>query len=445
MLLFGFLLMAGSATAGTVVYSGYLVNETGLGVDTNYDLDLQARGIDQMSAVVTASSQTIASSSFNDGRAATGSFTVASLLDLTTSFATNRSTVLSTMTLSGAQVRLAGIPVTEGVDWFTKATKALTATDIARALNTKFAGLIVSTAPTGSEVIYSTAVVAGASANSLTFDSTNSSITVNAATFTGGLDNAYVIIGDTKLTFNVNMAVGGTTAATATNLAAAINASSALNTKVVAQAVGSVVTATATIVGVGGQYGLASSTSSRVTPSGLTMVAGSPAAYTLNTSAISLPSHPYSTGFGVWWSTSSAVGITPLTWGTTYYIIRNSADSISLATSKANAAAETAVVLTSSGTPTSTRTFNLNVPAIAGTPSYKWRVSNDGIYWVDVSSRTTSTGISLDSVSMSAYVLGGASVAYDLGKINYRYIRFAVTAPTAGAIWIKNAVIGKKD
>ena len=60
-ILLGCLLAAGSATAKTVVYSGNLADETGLGVDTNYTLDLQSKNIDEVSAIVAASSSTISS------------------------------------------------------------------------------------------------------------------------------------------------------------------------------------------------------------------------------------------------------------------------------------------------------------------------------------------------------------------------------------------------
>lgn len=147
--LLGCLLASASATAKTVVYSDNLVNETSLGADTNYDLDLQTRGIDSVSAVVTASSASIATASFVDGRVATGTLTVASLSDLTTAYATNKLTVVSKDGISGKMIRLAGIPIIEGQDWYAQSTKALTATAIAAALNAKFSGIILSTAQIG--------------------------------------------------------------------------------------------------------------------------------------------------------------------------------------------------------------------------------------------------------------------------------------------------------
>ncbi len=442
--LLGCLLASASATAKTVVYSDNLVNETSLGADTNYDLDLQTRGIDSVSAVVTASSASIATASFVDGRVATGTLTVASLSDLTTAYATNKLTVVSKDGISGKMIRLAGIPIIEGQDWYAQSTKALTATAIAAALNAKFSGIILSTAPTGSVIVYSTATTAGKAANSLTYETDTTSITVNAASFSGGKDNAFVILDGTKLTFNVEAGVGGTTAATATNLAAAINANATLAAKMVASAGGSIVYTTATVVGAAGHYGITSSTSSRVVPSGTAFTGGVESAAPISQSNIAVTAHGMSTGYAIYFSTPTGVSLTPLVNNATYYIIKVDANNVKLATSRANAMAGTAIVITSSNSTTTSRTFSLKSANITGSPAYKWRVSNDSTYWVDLSTSTNATGLTVDQVTLG-YIFGGTSKAYDLGRIGYRYLRFAVTAPTAGAIWIKNAVIGKQD
>lgn len=445
LLLLSCLLMAGGAAASTVVYSDNLVNETSLAVDTNYNLDVG--GMDNVSAMVTASSATIANVAFDDGRAATGSFTIASLTDLTTAFASDKLTILSTNSLSGAIIRLGSIPFIEGKDWHASTTKALTATTLAAGLNTKFAGIIVSTAPTSSVIVYSTAVVAGSAANSYTFTSDNSSITVNAATFTGGKDNAWIMIGSTKLTFNVNVGVGASTALTAQNLMTAINADATLSTIVISTATGgsSIVRTTATAVGTGGNYSLVSSTPTAIVPSGMVMTGGLAADYTIAQSSINAPSHGMSTGFFVYFTTGTNVALNPLVHNTTYYVIKVDANTVKLALTQAAAVAGTPIVFTSSRTPTTTNTYTIVASTAVGTPSYKWRVSNDNTYWVDLSTRTNATGVVVEQGSLASYALAGTSMAWDLGKVGYRYLRFAVTAPTRGAIWIKNAVIGKRN
>lgn len=439
----GCLLATGSATADTVVYSADLVNDAALPADTNYDLDLETRGIDQLAAQVTATSATIASPTFNNGRASTGTITIASLTDLTTAFATNRITVLSTMSLSGAQIRLAGIPITEGTEWNRQATKALTATDIARALNVKFAGIIVSTAPNGQAVVYSTAVTAGSVGNQ-SFSSSVTSMTVLTPTFTGGTDNAWVQIGDTRLTANSDFGVGASTITTRNNLVTAINAHSTLGALVLAAQTGvsSDALLTAKTVGTAGNYGLTSSSPTAIVVDGLAMRGGASAATTINSANITIPSHGMGTGLGVVYSTGSNVGLSPLVWGTTYYAIKVDANTIQLASSQANALAGTSIVILSSAAPTTTNTYTLSVQAITGTPSYKWRVSNDGVNWADYT--TTSAGVAVASGTLTSYTFGGATQVWDFGRIGYSKLRFAVIAPTTGAINIKNDVVGKK-
>ena len=347
-ILIGCLLATGSATAKTV-YSGYLVNGSSIAVDTNYDLDIG--GVDSVSAVVAAASVTATSPTFSDGRTSTGSFTVVSLTDLATSYATNKITVLSTNSLTGAHIRFMGVPITEGVDWNVAATKALTATAIAAALNTKWSGFFASTAPASAVVIYSTAVTPGSGPNAYTFTSDNSSITVNSATFSGGKDYNWVQIGSTRLRFSQEIAVGVNVGATATNMAAAFNASAASQT-VTCAAVGAVVTATSTAVGANTTYGLTSSTPTGVTASSQKMVSGADASYTINTPTITVTAHGLPRGYTVWLSTTNNVGLSPLTYGTTYFIIPIAANSVALSLTSTGAVAGLAVTLTSSRTAT---------------------------------------------------------------------------------------------
>lgn len=434
----------GIARANSTVYSDNLVNDTGLPVNTTYDLDLQLRGIGSASAVVTATSATLTSPSFNDGRAATGTFAVTTLTDLTTNFASNKLTVLTTASLSGSQIRLNGVPITEGLDWSVGTTSTATAIAIARALNTKFSGTITSTAPAASASVFSTAAVAGAAANAYTFTSSVSSISVSSATFFNGRDSAWVTIKDTKLTVNVDFAVGASTMATAVNLSSAINNNATLAPLVTASTgLAAKVTVTADAVGTTGNYGLTSSSPTAITVDGLVMRGGSAAAWTVGTTTISLPTHGLSTGLGVYLSTSGSVALSPLVWGTTYYIIKVDASSVQLALTSTGAVAGVPITLTSSATPTTTHTYTLNVPAITGTPSYKWQVSNDGTNFADYT--TSAAGVTIASGTLASYTFGGAVQAWDFGKVNFHYLRFKVVAPTTGAMNIITNVIGKQD
>lgn len=438
----GCLLAAGSAMAAQTTYSATLVNETSLGNDTNYEVDPKALGSDSVSAVAAYSSATVSNVTFSMGRVSTGAFTIANTTGLTTSYATNNITVVSNTGLSGIVITFRGASITEGIDWFTGATSSYTAASLASAMNSRFTS-ITSTAPAGSSVIYSTATTAGKAANTWAMSSSDpSKVRVASTTLSGGRDNAIVSINGTQLRANTNFATTGTAAATATSLAAAINANATLAALVTAHASGSVVTSTSVAVGTVTRYALYSSTSA-ITTSGATMVMGADAATTKNSDTLTVTAHGLGSGYGLWFSTGSGVALSPLVVGTTYYTIPVTANTFKLATTKANALAGTAITFTSSSTLTSAPSYTLNAPVIAGTPALVWQVSNDGTYWVNFSSNTY--GAVVPPVTMSSYLLGGAVMGWDFGRVPYDRMRLKVTAPTSGGIWLKVNVVGKKD
>ena len=439
------LLATGNAAAKTVVYSDNLVNEAGYSGAQTYDLDLQAKSIDEISAVIAASSATIAAASFNDGRAATGSITFASLTNLTTAQATNRLTVLSTSSLTGAHIVFNGVHITEGVEWNTKATKALTAADIGTALNTKFAGIILSTAPTGTAVVWSTAVTAGTDANSYAYESNNTSITVNASLFAGGKEAEWIQIGSKRYVVYTDFALGASVTTAATALAVDINAHTA-TTNIKASSLAGVVWTTATIVGTDGNYTITASSPTAMVPTKPTLLGGSAAAFSLAGSNISLPSHGMSTGLAVYFTTGTNVALDPLVHGTTYYLIKTDASNVALALTRAAAVAGTPIVFTSSRAATTTNTYTINLSTMAahtGQPSWKWQVSNDGTNFADLTYKQN--GVAVSSQTLQTYTFGGAVQAWDLGEVGYRYLRLNVVGPNSGAIWLKASVVGKKD
>lgn len=441
--LIGCLAMAAGAAAESVVYSDDFVNQSAVGASStlNYDLDLVQKGIKSVAVVATYSSTTIPATSWTDGRASTGQITVASLTGLATSYATNRITVANNAGVTGAQIRLNGVPITEGVDWVKGASSSMTAKAIQSAIAAKFSA-IVSSSPGTSSVIWTTAAVYGKDPNSYTLtSSTPTAISILSATFTGGNDAAVIAIDGVPVIAGTTYSIGGTVAATATNIAAAINAHPTLSTRVAASAGGAIVFATSTVVGSAGNYTITSSTPLALVPSAAAMSGGQSAGYSVGSANISAPSHSLGTRLAVWFSTSTGVGLTPLRWGTTYYVRSVDANTISLSTTAAQALANDPIVFRSSMAATSPATFVLNSAPISGTPGFMFQVSNDASSWARLV--TTQQNVYVSSVSMSAYTYGGAVSSWDLGKIGFRYLRAAITAPTTGAIYLRMKTLGK--
>lgn len=130
--------------------------------------------------------------------------------------------------------------------------------------------------------------------------------------------------------------------------------------------------------------------------------------------------------------TSSTISPSPLVNQTTYYVIPVDRSSFKLATTLNNAKAGTGIVITSSGT---AHTYTLAPLAITGTPSFKWQVSNDGTNFNDYTAN--SYNVTVSSVTMLSYTLGGASTVWDFGPFDFTWIRLNAIAPTQGGIQLK--------
>ena len=347
-------------------------------------------------------------------------------------------------------------------DFQVGATTATMASNLAALIYASSPTLTITASTTATNgltgIIYTTSTIPGTVGNSIPLISSNQLAISTATNFmTGGTNDAQVCIGAVCWTANNQWAPATSNNQTATNLATAINASSN-TTGVVAAAAGAIVSATSTVVGTGpNSYIITSSTNNALTVAVLvssnpttgtavgTFAGGLNAAWTINTSAIALPGNNFGLGQGVFLTTSSAVGLSPLTWGTTVYIITNSAlgtGNVELATSLANALAGTAIVLTSSGTPTTQDKFTLNPSsaAISGTPSMQWVVSNDNTHWLPYT--TTPFNITIPSVSYGVYYSTGTVNNFDFGHMDYSYLGISVNAPTTGAINLGAHVIG---
>lgn len=193
-----------------------------------------------------------------------------------------------------------------------------------------------------------------------------------------------------------------------------------------------VVWSTSNAVGVTSNYAMAASSQSVLGVSGASFTGATSSSYTINTSTINIASHGYTTGLQVLYTTPSGQAITGLTAGTTYFISKLTNNSLELATTLANAQAANGINLTSSATKTTADTFTLTPLAITNTTGggvqFQWSNSLSAAF---VNVATGNYGAAITSTTFNTTT--GSNI-YDLGPIQYRYLRLLVTPPTTGAI-----------
>lgn len=426
--------MAVGRLAASIIYNQPLVAQPGLAYSTTFPLNLANAGINTMSAQATFSSATFTNATFVDGQQSTGSFTVLSNTGLSTATATNTLTVTSTSGLTGASILYPGFQWYNGVDWAVGATTAATANSIASALQT--AGLTTSV-PNGGSVINITAPAYGPLYNSypLTVVGT-SNITVGTPLFQGGQGDLIVTINGVQLKQHRDWQKGASAAASATALAAAINANATLSKLVTAQAIGTVVTATSTLANVN-SFALTTSSPTAVSVSGVRMTGGVAPAATLASSTLALPSHGFTTALPLLY-TSGGVSLGGLTNQTTYYAVVVDANDLKLASSSSNAQAGTFITLTSSTTQLSDHTATLSALPITGTPGFYWQVSNDGSNWYSLQVASVTFG----SGGGYPYANPPTTTIWSFGALPYQQIRLNVTGPTTGGVQLNVTAVG---
>ncbi len=283
------------AEAGAPVYTDYLVNETGLAYSNTFAVDLNNKAgsaVNQLSMQAVVSSASVAGITFTDGGKSTATITVASNTTLAVRNSTDSITVAAdaalapqkasaTVTVSsytalgGAVLIFKGVPLIEGRDWHVMSTASGTVVSLAAAM-TGSPGVTISTGGL-TTVIYATATVAGLGGNAFTLvSSTPSALAVSGANFSGGttdaLLNASVTVNGTVLRngYQWNSVDPATGLSVSTRAAASLATAMGFLTGVSAQAVGSVVTTTATLPGtIGNTFTLASSTSALAVASAL--------------------------------------------------------------------------------------------------------------------------------------------------------------------------------
>ncbi len=324
-------------------------------------------------------------------------------------------------------------------------TSTGTAASIAAWLNT-FTDVIRATNTVS--VVYATATVAGAAGNAYTLSASTTNLTVLTPTFQGGQDSAFVTVNGRTYTAGADF-VTGTTAATATSLAAAINATAATY-GVSAAAQASVVRTTSTAVGVAANYITASSSQAALVLSAPFTAAGGAAtglmtggldsAITINSANIALATHSFTTGLQVLYSGTPAIG--GLTTGTTYFVVAVNPNVIRLSSTSAVAQTGNGIVITSSQTPTTSNTYTLAPLAFSiGSAAAKWQVSNDGANWADYT--TTAVGISVPTLTLTP-VFPSSTTVQDFGLVDYGWMRYNITGPTSGGINLK-VILNSKD
>ena len=415
--LFGVLMSVCSARAD-VIYNADLVSDTCIAKDTNYDLPLS--GLQDLSFVAVYSTAAPAQKTFTDGTKSSATITISSNTALSARAAQVTVVVASFSALGSSSLTLNGVRFFEGPggQW----TKVATATGTAVALSAAIDAHADFTSVVTSTVITVSAAINGEFGNGYTCTSSTIGMTCSGATFEFGRDNAVLAVNGVVFRAGTGFTVASTSTGTAKSLSDAIMANATLAALFSSTwSAAAVITATSTAVGTGA-HTLFTSTPSALRLNGSATAGtaafthGSTSKVDTDTELITILGHNYGTGLAVLYSTTTTPALTGLVGGTTYFVIENDYDRIKLATSKANAAAGTAINITAQA---GALTYTLTPQVISGTPNIKWQGSNNN-----------STFIDLPFANVD--ILSTDSFFWDLGTLPYRYLRLKYTSPTTG-------------
>ena len=333
--------------------------------------------------------------------------------------------------LLGSYVTVNGTQLNAGYEWLIADTSSGTATNLAAAID----ALPNVDASASSRIVSATATVAGVAGNSYTLTASTVALSVSAATFSGGRDNAYVEING----FYLVQGTSWTAVSTASGCVKAI--SDAIVANPITSAIvtstwtsGGVVKATSTVTGALTNYTLSVNTTA-LTVSGSRLANGTNSAINITTDKIYVPSHGLTTGFGVIYTTGTGSTPTPLVNNTTYYVIKVDSDYIQLATTSARSQQGLYTNITSSSTVGNPHSFTLTPQSYSGTPTLTWAYSNDGTNYINNPSASV--------LSVTA-TYPSATTSWDLGPSIYRYIRLSVVAPTTGGLNLNVIGYGRK-
>jgi hypothetical protein len=422
--------------SGPGAYSGSLVNEAGLAYSNTYLLDMNQYGASQLSAQSFYSSDTIASPTVTDGHESSGTITVASYSSLSAAAATIQITVTTNSFAALPTLTFWNCSLTMGKDYSRGATRNATASNLATAITACNSSIA---AAATANVVYATAT-AGSYANSYAFTSDNSSVTVSAATMSGGRDNAVLTINGTALTQGTNFSAVTSSAATAANLATAIAANTTLAATLSVSsnsgAAYGVIVLTSKFNGTAYNYAITSSTPTALTvKDGANLLGGADSGFALNSKKIVASASGMTLGIPFLYAIGSNPAIGGLTTGTTYYAVPAGGTSLFFAKYSTSAVAGLSsdyATVTSTNSGTTAHTYTLAPLAISGTPSFKWQVSNDNSNWDD---------LAVSSVTVSSYSIPPAVTSWSFGTLGYRYIRQNVVGPTTGGLYLNTTVL----
>lgn len=438
-----------AAAFGVTGVTETLYSTYGQAVSTSPTFDLTSTS--RLSIQVTYSSATHANVSFTDGTKSTSTITVGTdfaLLAPATAFATITVSSNSVGALDGASININGHPFRNGIEWTRQDTATGTATSLSTAINSALEVFISTNVYGGSssDTVRSSSTVAGTFANSYTIvTSTPAALSVNGSTLTAsstfgsGRNAGTLTINNVTLTAATDFTVGATTAAVANSIAAAINANSTLASVVVATAplacsvsaaTCGIVKSTAIAPGIN-NYALSTSSYPILTPSGSQFGFGV-ASDLDSANDIITKANTLTLGQGAWIGTTAPTGLTA---STTYYAIPV-VYGTSFKLSDTSTGAVAGVVVNISSTSGAGGTYTLTASSTTQGSSFVLQESNDGTNWVTAPSTNTVT-VGIPS--------GTASVLYDAGFTNVKYLRLNFTAPTRGGMGLSVIGQSKKD
>lgn len=391
-------------------------------------------------------------------------------------------------TFTGGQdvvtIRINGVALVNGTNWFTGNTSTDTVLSIASAIvatpalyptcvstfpaNPPFSfstgacsggiisistgvsganGFIILTAlSTGSAYVYPIATSSQTAATLSGVSATWSGATVSA--IMGGRDNAFLKFGTMTYQNGKEWYAVKNNTETAASIARAINGSVFLSTfGLINVSISSqgVVYTTSVQVGSYWNFAMVSSSNTAMTLSGTnatlwpglatsTMTGGTDLNYSTITDIINVPNRSLVNAQAVFLSTVGGATITPLSYGSTYFVIFVDTSNIKLALTSSGAVAGIPIDLIGLTTQTAAHTFTLNPIPISGNSFVWFQVSNDSATWFNIGSGTVP--FIAPYVAVSTYT--------DMGYLNGRMIRARVTGSTSGATNVNVTLNGRE-
>ena len=338
------------------------------------------------------------------------------------------------VTFSGGQnsayFSINGLQYVADTGWTVGASSATTANNIAALIASSDPNVTASTTSLG--VVTLTALSSGTYANVFTLaSSTPAALSTGAATFSGGVNAAYIQLNGVTLTAGSQWTGVSTASGTAQAISNAIMASSALNTLVSSTWTTSsgVISTTATAAGAGRQYSMYAWPTAKISISGPTLTATTSTASNIDTANNAInATNAFTLGLPVLFSTTTGTAPGTLLNQTTYYAMPFNGTEVQLATSSAQALLGKNVGI-STQTVLGGGSFKLAPLSFTGTPSWQWQQSNDSSNWVSMSTVTVSS-----TTFASPYTAN--STLTDFGSVNARYMRLNIVGPTTGGVAI---------